>query len=168
MHRMMMCLEHAPAGTATDLGLPLEQIAKTARKRGLVVLLSDLLAPIEMLETKLGYLRSQGHEVVIIRTLDPAEVSFEFEDESLFYDIETGRELYVDPRAARAAYQERFAAHARELKRVCSSQGIDLYQLTTDQPLDMALFDLLNARMRRGRVTNRRQLAGRSASQGGR
>lgn len=57
LHRLMLCLEQAPAGTGTDLAAPLEQIAKTARKRGLVVLLSDLLAPLGELETKLGYLR---------------------------------------------------------------------------------------------------------------
>ncbi len=168
MHRLMMCLEQAPAGTATDLALPLEQIAKTARKRGLVVLLSDLLAPIDTLETKLGYLRSQGHEVVLIRTLDPAEVSFDFQDESLFFDMETGRELYVDPRAARASYQQRFADHARELTRVCADLGMDYYELTTDQPLDIALFDLLNARMRRGRTVSRRPGAARSSKPGGR
>jgi uncharacterized protein (DUF58 family) len=168
IHRVMMCLEQAPAGTDTDLGLPLEQIAKTARKRGLVILLSDLLSPIDVLETKLGYLRSQGHEVVIIRTLDPVELTFQFQEESLFYDMETGRELYVDPQAVRAGYQQRFAAHARELKRVCDSLGMDYYELTTDQPLDFALFDLLNARLRRGRTVSRRPGAKRSSAAGGR
>ena len=157
LHRLMMLLEHELAGTATDLGLPLEQVARTARKRGVVVLLSDMLAPIETLETKLGYLRSQGHEVVVIRTLDPVEVSFQFPDESMFFDLESGRELYVDPQAARAGYLERFEAHAKSLARVCSGLGIDVYQLTTDQPLDLALFDLLNSRMRRGRQVARRR-----------
>ncbi|GDY07620.1 hypothetical protein LBMAG52_11060 [Planctomycetia bacterium] len=157
LHRLMICLEHELAGTATDLGLPLEQVARTARKRGVVVLLSDMLAPVEMLETKLGYLRSQGHEVVVIRILDPAEVSFQFQDESMFFDLESGRELYVDPRAARVGYQERFTDHAKSLARVCSGLGVDVYDLTTDRPLDLALFDLLNSRMRRGRQVARRR-----------
>jgi uncharacterized protein (DUF58 family) len=157
LHRLMMLLEHELAGTATDLGLPLEQVARTARKRGVVVLLSDMLAPVETLETKLGYLRSQGHEVVVIRTLDPAEVSFQFAEESMFFDLESGRELYVDPQAARTDYLDRFNAHAKSLARVCSGLGIDVYQLTTDQPLDLALFDLLNSRMRRGRQVTRRR-----------
>jgi uncharacterized protein (DUF58 family) len=157
LHRLMMCLEHELAGTATDLGVPLEQVARTARKRGIVVLLSDLLAPVDMLETKLGYLRSQGHEVIVIRVLDPVEVSFRFQEESLFFDLESGRELYVDPQAMRASYQERFVAHAQSLSHVCSGLGIDVYDLTTDRPLDLALFDLLNSRMRRGRQVSRRQ-----------
>lgn len=167
MHRLMMCLEQAPAGTATDLGLPLEQIARMARKRGLVVLLTDLLAPIETLETKLGYLRSQGHEVVLIRILDPAEVTFEFQDEALFYDMESGRELYVDPAAVRSSYQAKFAEHAAEVTRMCNSLGMDFYELTTEQPLDLALFDLLNARLRRGRQVTRRAGAARTSNPGG-
>lgn len=157
LHRLMMCLEHQVAGTETDLGLPLEQVARTTRKRGLVLLLSDLLAPVESLETKLGYLRSQGHEVVVIRVLDPAEVSFTFQDEAMFFDLESGRELYVDPQAARAEYQRRFRDHATDLSRACSSLGVDLYDLTTDQPLDLALFDLINSRIRRGRIVARRR-----------
>lgn len=157
LHRLMMCLDHQVAGTETDLGLPLEQVARTTRKRGLVVLLSDLLAPVESLETKLGYLRSQGHEVVVIRVLDPAEVSFTFQDEAMFFDLESGSELYVDPQAARAEYQRRFREHAANLSRACSSLGVDLYELTTDQPLDLALFDLINSRIRRGRVVARRR-----------
>src|SRR5688572_2794567 len=51
LHRLMMSLEHAPSGTATDVAGALEQVAKMASKRGLVVLLSDLLAPLEMVES---------------------------------------------------------------------------------------------------------------------
>jgi uncharacterized protein (DUF58 family) len=157
LHRLMMCLERAPAGEATDLAAPLEQIAKTARKRGVVVLISDLLAPVETLELRLGYLRSRGHEVVVIRVLDPAEVEFPFEKAAMFYDVESGRELYVDPEIVRSQYQRRFAEHRAALGQTCSRLGIDLYDLATNQPLEMALFDLVSARMRRGRQVARRQ-----------
>ena len=70
----MAALEREPAGRATDLAAPLEQIAATVKKRGLIVLLSDLLAPTDALRTRLGYLRSRGHDVVVLRILDPAEV----------------------------------------------------------------------------------------------
>lgn len=160
LHRLMMCLEHAPAGTATDLATPLEQVAKTARKRGLVLLLSDLLAPLETIETQLGYLRSRGHEVVVMRVLDPAEVAFPFQEASLFYDVESGRELYVDPQVARERYQQRFNDHAAGMARTCNKLGIDLMDLRTDQPLELALFDFLSARLRRGRQVSRRLNAG--------
>src|SRR3954469_13276136 len=166
MHRLMMSLEHAPAGTATDLAAPLEQVAKTARKRGLVVLLSDLLAPLEALETRLGYLRARGHEVVVMRVLDPAEVDFPFQEAAMFHDIESGRELYVDPSLARERYRQRFKEHADGLSKVCNKLGIDFSVLPTDRPLELALFDFLSTRLRRGRHVARRQGAGRQTAGG--
>src|SRR4029077_10012925 len=119
LHRLMVCLERAVSGTSTDLSSPLEQVAATVRKRGMVVLISDLLAPTEQLQTRLGFLRSQGHEVVLLRVLDPAEIDFKFEKPATFVDLESGRDLYVDPSIARARYLENFAAHAEAMQRVC-------------------------------------------------
>ncbi|QDU29179.1 VWA domain containing CoxE-like protein [Anatilimnocola aggregata] len=155
LHRLFVALERATAGENTDLKAPLEQVAKTARKRGLVVLLSDLLAPAESLERELGYLRTQGHEVAVLRILDPAEIDFPFQDAAMFLDVETGRELYIDPEQARQQYQAKFTAHAAALKEICQRLGIDLYDLPTNKPLELALFDLLHARMRRGRLIAR-------------
>ena len=157
MHRVMLALERALAGSATDLAPPLEQVAKTASKRGLVVLISDLLAPVEALETQLGYLRSRGHEVVVMRVLDPAEVDFRFDESAIFHDMESGRRLYVDPRTVRSRYLQAFAQHADAIQRACSRLGIDYYSLASDRPLELALFDFLNARLRRGRQTMRRR-----------
>lgn len=167
LHRLMMCLERTPAGSATDLMTPLEQIARTARKRGLVVLLSDLLAPVEGLETRLGYLRSQGHDVVVLRVLDPAETEFSFGDAAQFYDLETGRELYVEPETVRARYLERFAGHARALSRACTRLGIELLDLPSGRPLELALFAFLSSRLRRGRRVVRRARIGRSSPAAG-
>ena len=66
---------------------PLEEIAATLRRRGLIVLISDLLAPIDLLRTRLGYLTSRGHDVLVLRVLDPAEVAFGFETPSMFLDV---------------------------------------------------------------------------------
>jgi uncharacterized protein (DUF58 family) len=117
----------------------------------MVVLISDLLAPTEMLKTRLGYLRSQGHEVCLMRVLDPAETDFTFERPALFVDLESSRELYVDPAAARQQYKEKFTAHAEQLMQICRDLGIDYYPLPTSQPLELALFDFLQARGRAGR-----------------
>ena len=168
LHRLMMSLEHAPAGTATDLAAPLEQVAKTARKRGLDMLLSDLLAPLDTVETKLGYLRSRGHEVVVMRVLDPAEVEFPFQEAALFQDVESGRELYIDPQVARERYRQRFSEHAAGLAKACNKLGIDLLDLVTDRPLELALFDFLSTRLRRGRHVARRTTVPRNAAGGGR
>jgi uncharacterized protein (DUF58 family) len=156
LRRVMAVLDREPQGCATDLAEPLDQIAATVRKRGLIILISDLLAPIDPLRTRLGYLRSRGHDVIVLRILDPAEVQFTFTMPAMFHDVESGRELYVDPSEARNEYQRRFAAHAAEIERSCVDLGIDFELITTDTPLELVLFDLLKARMRRGRRPGRR------------
>ena len=102
LRRLIGMLEREPQGKATDLAQPLEEIASTVRKRGLIVLISDLLVPLDTLKTRLGYLRSRGHDVVILRVLDPAEVEFTFSNPSMFVDVESGRQMYVEPSTARA------------------------------------------------------------------
>ena len=146
LRRLMMTLEKTTSGNTTDLARPLEQIAQTVTKRGLIVLISDLLAPVEQLDRNLGYLRSRGHDVVILRTLDPAEVDFKFDQASMFRDLETGREIYVDPQTVSNDYRQRFDEHETAIKETCDQLGIDYFQIKTDQPLETALFNLLQAR----------------------
>ncbi len=150
LHRLMLGLERSVGGKSTNLETPLERIAAAVSKRGLIILISDLLAPVETLEKNLGYLRSRGHEVLLIRVLDPAELTFSFADPSMFRDVETGRQLYIDPETARENYLEKFHGHLRIIKRTCNNLGIEFSQVSTDQPLEMVLFDFLSARMRRG------------------
>ncbi len=151
MHRLMVGLERAVSGADTDLTVPIDKIAQLVTKRGVIVMISDLLAPIDSLETHLGYLRSRGHEVIILRVLDPAEVSFDFDRPAMFRDAETGRQIYVDPESVRAEYSERFNRHSSAVERVCGDLGIDLWQFNTDRSLELALFDFVNSRGRRGR-----------------
>lgn len=167
LHQIMQGLERSLAGSETRLEPPLEQLARTVKKRGLIVLISDLLADIETLETQLGYLRSRGHEVVVLRVLDPREVEFDFDDAAIFSDLESGREIYVDPASVRASYLQRFAVHHADIRRACANLGIDYYDLTTDRPLELAIFDLLHARLRRGRKVYRRRGPGGSSAAGG-
>jgi uncharacterized protein (DUF58 family) len=161
LRRIFAVLEREPEGRATDLAGPIEEVAATVRKRGLIVLLSDLLADASALKTRLGYLRSRGHDVVLLRILDPAEIGFSFATPAMFRDVETGRELYIDPEQARAEYRRRFEAHAAEIARACLDLGIEYESITTDRPLELVLFDWLRARMRRGRSPGRRAVARR-------
>ena len=151
LHRLMVCLERAVAGKSTDVSGPLEQVAATVRKRGMIVLISDLLAPAEAMQTRLAYLRSQGHEVVLLRVLDPAEVDFKFEKPAMFVDMETGRDVYIDPESARQVYLANFQKHADAIAQTCRELGVDLYAMTTSRPLELALFDLLQSRLHAGR-----------------
>ena len=151
LRQVLIGLERAPQGMTGELAKPLAAVAGLVARRGLLVLISDLLAPAEDLERQLGALAASGPEVVIFQVLDPAERSFSFEEgPAVFRDLESGRQLFIDPEAARAGYQRALAAHLELIAGACRRWGIHHQLLLTDQALDLALLGFLAGR-RRGR-----------------
>lgn len=159
LRQLMLSLEKEPGGAATDLVAPLKRCAELVRKRGLIVLVSDLLAPIEALETNLALLTASGHEVLLFHVLDPAELSFDFTAAARFRDLETGRDVFLEPSLARADYTRRLEAHLANVHAACQRLGISDHRLVTDQPLELALFDFLKGRANRGKIVRRRSAA---------
>jgi uncharacterized protein (DUF58 family) len=159
LRQLMLALDKPASGTSTDLAAPLRRIAELTRKRSLVILFSDLLAPAETLEAPLAMLTASRHEVLIFQILDPAELTFNFDDASRFLDLETGRDLFLDPALARADYQQRLGEHRERVKAICQRLGISHVELSTAQPLELALFDFLKMRSARGKHVRRREAA---------
>ena len=156
LHRMFIELEKAVPGKGTALDQPFDLLVRTRRRRGLIVLFSDLLVEVDMLETKLSELLTLGHEVVIFRVLDRRELDFDYTESDMSEDLETGQALVVDPDVARAGYRERFGAQAAKLGRICRSLGIQLHQVVTDEQMELALFEFLKDRKRLRRIGLRR------------
>jgi len=163
LRRLMVALDQPAAGVATSLTAPLRRIADLVTKRGMHVLISDLLAPLDGLETHLGYLRSRGHEVMVFHILDPAELSLSFDAAAMFQDVESGREIYVDPQTIRDDYQKKLNAHLAAVASICEGHGIDYHRFTTDQPLEHAMFDFVSSRMQTKRIPMRNSSAATSA-----
>jgi uncharacterized protein (DUF58 family) len=149
LRHMMLALERPAAGTSTDLNRPLKRIVEMVGKRALMILISDLLAPIDALEKNLIALTACGHQVFLFQLLDPAELRFEFDKATVFQDVETGRDLYVDPAQARKEYLRQLEGHNQAIRAICQKLGIHYERFATDRPLELALFDFLRAQMRR-------------------
>lgn len=148
LRRILLALEKPAEGRSTDLAHPLDQVAEQVRRRGMLVLLSDLLAPLDDLDTRLSYFRARGHEVVLFQILDPAELTLDFDEPTLFHDVESGREVYVDPAAARERYVARLTRHLAAVQSTCDKLGIDAFRLRTDLPLESALGEFLRSRVK--------------------
>jgi uncharacterized protein (DUF58 family) len=159
LRQLMLALEKPTEGRATDLVAPLRRMAELMRKRGLVVLISDLLAPITDLDAPLGLLTASGHEVIVFQVLDPAELDFSFTAAARFEDMETGRDLFLEPSLAKSDYQRRLGEHLEAVKATCQRLGITHFQLSSAQPLELALFDFLKARADRGKIVRRKGAA---------
>lgn len=152
LRRLVLALETEPVGRGTAVGATLDQVAATLHRRGLVVLLSDLLLPLEGLDRRLAALAAAGQEVALLQVLDPQELTltFAFEGAATFVDLETGQRLLLDPARARATYQSNLDTHLRAIAGACAKAGIYHRVCSTEGAVDATLRDLLLARERRG------------------
>lgn len=150
LHTILQFLKSVGPGARSDLGKPLHELAERRRRRGFVVLISDLLDDVETLVDGLRHFRFQGHDVIVFHVMDPAELTFDFSDLVEFEDMETGDKLLVASEATRAAYLDNLERYKTTLARECGHLGVDYALLPTNRPLDFALFEYLAARARRG------------------
>lgn len=152
LRELMLALEHPTTGRRTNISAALKRLVQIVLKRGLIVILSDFLAPLDELEPDLVGLAACGHEVVVFQLLDPAELAFDFEAAAIFEDMESGRTLFIDPAVARDEYTRRLERHCTVLRAICQRVGITYHQLSTGRPLELALFDFLRQRPNRRRL----------------
>jgi len=148
LNTILTRIEQSSLGAETAMGKPLHQLAEQQRRRGFMILISDLLDDPEAIVDGLRHFRFQGHEVIVFHILDPQEVHFDYDDVVEFEDLETGEKMLVVPDAVREAYLENLERYRSTLRRECALLRIDYSLLTTDQPLDFALFNYLAARKR--------------------
>lgn len=150
-HRRLVlaALDRARPERAGDPVRPLEQLAGSLGRRGLVVLVSDLYAEPDRIVEAVGRLRDRGQDVVVFQVLDPAEIEFPFDTPRSFEDLETGERLPVAPEEMRETYLARFEGHVAELARRLLERRVDHELFSTATPLDAALFRYLSHRSRR-------------------
>jgi uncharacterized protein (DUF58 family) len=134
-----------PSGP-TRLGPALHELAERIKRRGLLVLLSDLLdTPSEVL-SGLQHFRHRHHEVIVFHILDPDEIEFPYTDASTFVDMETGAQLTTEPWEIAARYRDKLEAWRGNYSRSCREQRIDYVPLNTRMPFDQALLAYLEKR----------------------
>jgi uncharacterized protein (DUF58 family) len=147
--RLMTTLEDPGTGVLTDPAAALEDIARRLRKRGLVILISDLLSPVQKLGDGLRMLRGSLHDLVVFQILDPAELTLQFDGPRLFEDLESEQQIFADPDVVRSEYLQRLEDHNRMVREECETAGASLRLLATDQPLELSLAEFLQARRQR-------------------
>jgi uncharacterized protein (DUF58 family) len=149
LHTLLIALERLRASSRSDVAKPLQQLADALDKRGLVVLVSDLLDEPEAVVKGLKYLHARGMDVVVFHVLDHAELTFPFEQATTFRDMESSEEVLAVPAAVRSHYLEQLGELKDVYERDLRVAGIDYTLVSTATPLDAALLTYLHARTRR-------------------
>lgn len=136
---LMERLEHTTPGQETTLSATFHQLAETIKRRSLVVVVSDLFDDPTALLSALKHFRHKKHEVIVFQVLDPAEVSFPFDDVTQVEDMENARLITSDPRALRKSYLDELAKFLDAIRDGCRSAHIDYVVAPTDQRFDLFL-----------------------------
>ncbi len=148
LRQILRELENIKPGNRTSTAHSLHEVAERIKRRGLVVVLSDLFDDPAHVVTALKHFRHKGNEVIVMQVLDPLERSFAFGTDAVFRDMETQEEVVTQPWHVQAAYRESFHDFLEFYKRECRENAIDYLLLDTSTPFDRALFEYLNKRRR--------------------
>ena len=148
MRPLLVLLERMKAGGGTDFTASLHALAERITRRGLVVILSDLLAEPEKIAQAIHHFRHRRHEVLVFHILDPQEVAFDFDREAVYVDVEDGVRVTTRPRELRDDYRARVTEWRDRLRAICIEKRADYVALTTDVPYDRALLEYLGKRSR--------------------
>lgn len=146
LHTILHAIESIAHGERTTIGKPLHQVADTLRKKGLLILLSDLLDDPQQIIEALQHFRFRGHDVIVFHVLDKSELTFPFYSSTRFIGLEGEGNYLTIPQSIRKDYMQRLEKHIAELKSGCGVHKIDYAVLNTSDPLDFALQAYLAAR----------------------
>lgn len=144
-------LEEVQPRGETRLADTLQTLALSLRRRGLVILLSDLYDEPEATLRGLGHFRHRGHDVAVFHVLSPAEWRFDLRGPVALEDMETGERVVMDADEAREAYRRELNAFVAAYRQGCRDRFVDYVPLDTAAPFELAL-----ARFLRRRATTRR------------
>ncbi|MCO6456138.1 MAG: DUF58 domain-containing protein [Pirellulaceae bacterium] len=149
LQQLLQVMEQVTPVAKTATGPIFHELAERLRKRGVVIVISDLFDDVASMMAGLKHFRYRRHDVILLHVLDPAELEFPFGGTTLFRGLEQFPELLADPRNIRRAYLREFGQYLERVKRGCLSQGLDYRLVRTDQNLDLVLTACLASRMRR-------------------
>ncbi|MEE9168039.1 MAG: DUF58 domain-containing protein [Candidatus Neomarinimicrobiota bacterium] len=139
-------LENIEVGEDTKVAPTLHHLAEKVKKRGLIILISDLLDEPEEVLTGLKHFRHKKHEVIVFHIVDRRERDFDFSVRTRFRDMETGEEITTEPWQIQSAYRQVMQRFHDFYRTQCRKRNIDYVSLQTDQNLDLALTSYLMKR----------------------
>lgn len=144
---LLSSLENTKPAEKTDLGNVFRDVVQTFPRRGLMVLISDLLGAEESSLKGIETLRRAGHDVMVLHVLDDDELDFPFADPTRFEGLESSDHLTCNPRALRDGYLEALEGFLDRVRRSCAATKSDYLLVRTSDAPNAVLAKILNDRM---------------------
>jgi len=140
---ILMEIDKSKGGSDTNISHVLHKMAERIRRRGLIILISDLLDNPEEVISGLRHFRHNHHEVLVFHVLDPQEIQFDFKGDVIFEDLESTEKIRTFPWFIKKEYQEKMQEFISYYRSTCRENRIDYQLIETDLSLDKALMEYL-------------------------
>ena len=141
-------MERMQPTNKTNIADVLHQCAEKTNKKGLIILISDLMDDQNKVMMGLKHFLHKGHEVIVFHILDPKEIEFDFKERTRFVDLETKQTIITDPRSIRKQYKEKIQQIRKFYTNNCGKHKIDYVPLSTAEPVGVALKEYLSRRQK--------------------
>jgi len=152
LQAIVKALDASTPQNKTNAGLIFREVAEISPRRGVVIVVSDLLGDVDSTLRGLRLLRQRGHDVMVLHIMDDDELDFPFDGPTKFAGLELPEELTCNPRALREGYMEALHKFLSSLRRGCAKDAIDYALVRTSEPLDAALAAFLSGRLAAARM----------------
>ena len=146
LDRVFTHLEQVRPGERTRIAPTFHELARTIKKRGLIIVISDLYDDPGEIVKALQHFVFKKHQIIVFHVMDQAELEFPFRKMHTFVDMETDERMQVDPRHLRQTYLDEINAFLETYRRECSERSIEYVLTPTDKPYDAMLLEYLARR----------------------
>ena len=143
---VLQVLGSIPGSGRTDVAAALRSLAERVRRRGMMMIFSDMLDDAERVMNIAKVMRKRRQEVVVFHIIDPAEIDLPYEGLTIFEGLEGDGELLVDPDDIRAQYQQEFQGHIDTIASQCLDGDIEYFRVSTTDPLEPVLLNFIAGR----------------------
>ena len=150
LKQILIELHRARSSRRTNVASTFHEMAERIKRRGLIIVLSDLFDDPDTVVSGLKHFRHNKHEVIVFQILDPKERRFDFHGDVIFEDMETRQRITTQPEHIQEDYRRELQNHIHRIRKECLENRIDYVLMDTSEPFDKALSEYLVKRKRIG------------------
>lgn len=150
LRRILSELENTKPSSTTQVAGAMNQLADTMKRKGLVVLISDLLDDVDAIKAALRRFRFHGHDIIVFHVMDNAELTFPFDRMMQVQDLESGQQTLVAPQSMRDTYMTQLKQFLQSAEKAAGDVKADYKLFDTNTPLEIALSEYLYKRSQLG------------------
>ena len=146
LNTILALMENMETSGSTNISKVLNFNAEKIKKRGLIILITDLLDDADKILEGLKHFKYYKHEILVFHILDRQEIELQYNEKIIFEDLENKEKINIEPWHIKDRYTKESMDNINYFKSECLKNHIEYNLIFTDQDLDKAIHQFLNKR----------------------